>query len=90
MRSSATFHREEDLAPRTGVNLSGGRNLLRQSTGRNLPPAHGSLKVHPRKVFGLGLILSAMLGRYRQRSILALTLMVAQSFLYKPDRFRSR
>jgi MFS family permease len=34
------------------------------------------------KVFGLGLILTAMLGRYRQRSILALTLMVAQSFLY--------
>ena len=53
-----------------------------KSTGRNLPPTHGSLKVHPRKVFGLGLILSAMLGRYRQRSILALTLMVAQSFLY--------
>src|ERR1700727_2170272 len=53
-----------------------------KSTGRNLPPAHGSLKVHPRKVFGLGLILAAMLGRYRQRSILALTLMVAQSFLY--------
>jgi MFS family permease len=52
------------------------------STGRNLPPAHGSLKVPPRKVFGLGLILTAMLGRYRQRSILALTLMVTQSFLY--------
>ncbi len=53
-----------------------------KSTGRNLPPAHGSLEVHPRKVFGLGPILTAMLGRYRQRSILALTLMVAQSFLY--------
>src|SRR3984893_4630453 len=53
-----------------------------KSTGRNLPPAHGSLEVHPRKVFVLGLILTAMLGRYRQRSILALTLMVAQSFLY--------
>src|ERR1700692_2318932 len=53
-----------------------------KSPGRNLPPAHGSLEVHPRKVFGLGLILTAMLGRYRQRSILALTLMVAQSFLY--------
>src|SRR3984893_7747763 len=53
-----------------------------KSTGRNLLPAHGSLEVHPRKVFGLGLILTAMLGRDRQRSILALTLMVAQSFLY--------
>ena len=53
-----------------------------KSTGRNLPAVEGSLTVHPRKVFGLGLILAAMLGRYRQRSILALTLMVAQSFLY--------
>jgi hypothetical protein len=41
-----------------------------------------ALKVHPRRVFSLGLILTAMLGRYRRRSILALTLMVAQSFLY--------
>ena len=40
------------------------------------------LEVHPRKSFGLGLIFSAMTGNYRQRSILALTLMVAQSFLY--------
>jgi MFS family permease len=55
---------------------------VRKSTGWELPPAHGSLEVHPRKVFGLGLILSAMLGKYRRRSILALTLMVAQSFLY--------
>ena len=61
-----------------------------ESTGRNLPPTHGSLKVHPRKVFGLGLILSAMLGRYRQRSILALTLMVAQSFLYNSVRAANR
>src|SRR5580700_1201310 len=53
-----------------------------KSTGRNLPAVEGSLTVHPRKVFGLGLILTAMLGRYRRRSILALTLMVAQSFLY--------
>jgi MFS family permease len=55
---------------------------VEKSTGRDLPPAQGSLDVHPRKIFGLGLILSAMLGKYRRRSILALTLMVAQSFLY--------
>jgi MFS family permease len=52
------------------------------STGRKLPPAEGSLTVHPRKSFGLGMILASMLGKYRARSILALTLMVAQSFLY--------
>ena len=55
---------------------------VEKSTGRNLPPAHGSIEVHPQKAFGLGMILTAMLGRYRQRSILALVLMVAQSFLY--------
>src|SRR3984885_9862825 len=52
------------------------------STGRKLPPAEGSLTVHPRKSFGLGMIFASMLRKYRTRSILALTLMVAQSFLY--------
>jgi MFS family permease len=53
-----------------------------KSTGSDLPPPCGSLEIHPRKAFGLGLILKSMLGRYRQRSILALVLMIAQSFLY--------
>jgi MFS family permease len=53
-----------------------------KSTGSDLPPPRGSLEIHPRKAFGLGLILKSMLGRYRQRSILALVLMIAQSFLY--------
>jgi len=51
-------------------------------TKRRLPPVADRLEIHPRKSFGLGLIFSAMLGKYRQRSILALALMVAQSFLY--------
>jgi MFS family permease len=51
-------------------------------TGGKLPPAEGTLEVHPRRVFGIELIFSSMLGKYRQRSILALALMVAQSFLY--------
>ena len=42
----------------------------------------GSLTVHPRKSFGLGMIFASMLGKNRSRSILALVLMVAQSFLY--------
>jgi MFS family permease len=53
-----------------------------KSTGRDLPPVNEKIEVHPRKAFGLGLILTSMLGRYRQRSILALVLMAAQSFLY--------
>jgi MFS family permease len=53
-----------------------------KSTGRDLPIVTEKIEVHPRKAFGLGLILTSMLGRYRRRSILALVLMVAQSFLY--------
>jgi MFS family permease len=49
---------------------------------QSLPKPAERLEVHPRKSFGLELIFSAMLGKYRLRSILALTLMVAQSFLY--------
>jgi MFS family permease len=52
------------------------------ASGRQLPPAEGSLTVHPRKSFGLGMIFTSMLGKNRTRSILALVLMVAQSFLY--------
>ena len=55
---------------------------VEKATGEKLPPPEGSLEVHPRKVFGLELIFSSMLGKYRQRSILALALMIAQSFLY--------
>ena len=53
-----------------------------RSSGRQLQPTQQTLAVHPRKVFGLGMIFSSMLGKYRQRSILALVLMIAQSFLY--------
>jgi MFS family permease len=52
------------------------------STGRKLDPVTESITVHPRKSFGLGMIFASMLGPHRLRSVLALTLMVAQSFLY--------
>jgi MFS family permease len=55
---------------------------IEQQVGGNLPPAKGTLTVHPRKVFGFGLILGAMLGKNQGRSVLALTLMVAQAFLF--------
>jgi MFS family permease len=53
-----------------------------KSTGKDLESVEGSLTIHPRKAFGLELIFSAMLNRFRERSILALALMIAQSFLY--------
>jgi MFS family permease len=55
---------------------------VRESGGGEIPPARGTLTVHPRKVFGFGIIFKAMLGKYRSRALLVLTLMVAQAFLF--------
>jgi MFS family permease len=55
---------------------------IERKVGETLPPPNTTLKVRPRKVFGFGLILSAMLSKNRGRSFLALTLMVAQAFLF--------
>jgi MFS family permease len=55
---------------------------IERKVGGALPPAKATLTVHPRKVFGFGLILGAMLGKNRGRSFLALALMVAQAFLF--------
>jgi MFS family permease len=57
-------------------------NRVSADTGRSLTKPSEHLTVHPRKSFGLKLIFSAMAEKYQQRSFLALTLMVAQSFLY--------
>jgi MFS family permease len=55
---------------------------IEHMVGQPLPPPKGTLTVHPRKVFGFGLILRSMLGENRGRSFLALALMVAQAFLF--------
>src|SRR6195256_1473091 len=53
-----------------------------KATGQHPAGPRESIEVQPKKVFGIALILSSMVGKYRKRSILALVLMVAQSFLY--------
>jgi MFS family permease len=55
---------------------------VRADTGRELEPPQGCLEVHPRRSFGFDLIVHAMLGKYRSRSMLALALMIAQAFLF--------
>ena len=55
---------------------------IERKIGKELPPPKNTLTVHPRKVFGFGLIIGAMLGKNRGRSFLALSLMVAQAFLF--------
>jgi MFS family permease len=55
---------------------------IEHEIAKKLPPPKGTLKVHPRKVFGFGLILRSMLGKNSSRSFVALALMTAQAFLF--------
>jgi len=56
---------------------------VEQATGRRLPePAGKPLTVHPRKKFGLGVVARTMFSKYRSRSILGLSLITSQAFLY--------
>jgi MFS family permease len=55
---------------------------IEHKVGGTLPPAKGTLKIRPQKVFGFGLIFRSMLGDNRGRSCLTLALMVAQAFLF--------
>jgi MFS family permease len=55
---------------------------IERKIGKDLPPPKNTLKIRPRKVFGFGLILGAMVGKNSGRSFLALALMVAQAFLF--------
>src|SRR5690348_5738931 len=68
-------HGREEEAKRTTADIE-------HKVGGDLPRPKGTLKIHPRKVFGFGLILGAMWGKNRGRSVLALSLMVAQAFLF--------
>jgi MFS family permease len=72
-------HCREDEAERTTGEVEA---RVTATGGGKLPPAEGNLEVHPRKVFGLGLIFSSMLKENRARSLLAISLMVAQAFLF--------
>jgi MFS family permease len=73
-RWQVTHGREREAEQTTGE--------IEQKIGKDLPPPKNTLKIHPRKVFGFGIILGAMVGKNRGRSFLALTLMVAQAFLF--------
>jgi MFS family permease len=56
---------------------------VRQQTGRELPPPHGPpIVVEQRKSVGFGIIARAMFQMYPKRTILGLTLMGSQAFLY--------
>ncbi len=55
--------------------------VKKQMDGR-LPGPVGSLVIYPRRNYGFRAVAQTMFGRYRKRSILCLSLMVSQAFLY--------
>ena len=58
-------------------------NQVREQTGRDLPPVGGQpIIVEQRESIGFGLIARAMFQMYPKRTILGLTLMGSQAFLY--------
>ena len=57
-------------------------DIERRSHSADRGPVKDRVKIHPRRVFGLGLILGTMTGKHRGRSLLALVLMTAQAFLF--------
>jgi MFS family permease len=63
--------------------------IVRQETGKELeePKADKAMKVQGRTSFGLTAILKPMLTTLRSRSILGLSLMVAQAFVYNAMLF---
>lgn len=58
-------------------------NMVRSETGRELPEVQGpSLTIEQRQSIGFGIILRAMFQMYPKRTVLGLTLMASQAFLY--------
>ena len=56
---------------------------VQEQTGRELPPVEGdSITIEQRESIGFGIILKAMFQMYPRRTILGLTLMGSQAFLY--------
>ncbi|TLU70822.1 MFS transporter [Lichenicoccus roseus] len=53
-----------------------------RSLGHTLPPPRGTLSIRPRRSFGLGVVLHAMLVTHRKRSFLVMVLMLSQAFLF--------
>ncbi len=53
-----------------------------QETGAKPAKPTEFLTIHPRKHFGFGIVARTMFRKYRSRSILGLSLMISQAFLY--------
>ena len=63
--------------------MRGIESQVEQSTGERLnKPGKQPMTIHPRKSIGFGVVARTMLSKYRSRSVLGLTLIMSQAFLY--------
>jgi MFS family permease len=73
-------HGRNEEAEETTESIEG---EVRRETGRDLPEVEGaSITIEQRKSIGFGIILRAMFQMYPRRTVLGLTLMASQAFLY--------
>ncbi|BCS52505.1 MFS transporter [Geobacter sp. SVR] len=73
------IHGRSDEAERI---VSGIEGQIEKETGATLEEPEETLAIHPRKSFGFGVIIRGMFTLYPKRSLLGLSLMVSQAFLY--------
>ena len=70
-------HKDAEIAMReieSRVELATGQRLLE--------PAKRPLAIYPRKTFGFGVVARTLFSKYRSRSVLGLSLIMSQAFLY--------
>ncbi|MBK1623764.1 MFS transporter [Afifella marina] len=74
-------HGYEDQAEKV---VKGIENEIEKETGKKLdqPSKDEAITIHPRRVFGFGIIFKTMFKTYPKRSVLGMSLMVSQAFLY--------
>ncbi|HVA39259.1 MAG TPA: MFS transporter [Candidatus Binataceae bacterium] len=71
------------------ITVAAVERMVARETGVRLqdPPPEEALRLHERHHFGLEAVLKPMLTQYRARSVLGLSLMVAQAFVYNAILF---
>lgn len=72
-------HGREDEAEQTITEIE---QRVEKDAGALLQPQGPALLIHPRRSFGFGMVANTMFLKYRTRSFLSLSLMIAQAFLY--------
>jgi hypothetical protein len=79
-------HGQRDEAEKTVADLE---QTVARETGVDLenPPRDEALRLHVRHHYGLEAVLEPMLTQYRARSVLGLSLMIAQAFVYNAILF---